>query len=88
MLFRSVRGIAADGTMDAAYFNPRAIHVARALASLSNDTVTVFIELRDVNYPGSIHRLTYDREHGYLIGTYFQAVQQETYNVYFRKLAR
>jgi len=41
------------------------------------------LELRDVNYPGSMYNLRYDPENDRLNGTYFQAVQRETYDVEF-----
>ena len=37
--------------MDAAYFNPKSIHIAKAEASRETDATKVFIELRDMNYP-------------------------------------
>ena len=46
--------------MAAAYFNPRPINVSQAEAALDGTTVKVFIELRDVNYPGATYHLTYD----------------------------
>ena len=73
-----------DGTLKAAYFNPRPINVARAQFSRKDGTLTVFIELRDVNYPGSKYNLKYDPKSDRLIGTYFQAVQAETYNARIR----
>ena len=49
-----IKSVAPDGSMDAAYFNPKSIHVAKAEASRDADATRVFIELRDVNYPGRI----------------------------------
>ena len=72
--------------MNAAYFNPRPIHVAKAEASLYEGTVNIFIELRDVNYPGSTYNLTYDPADGYLKGIYFQAAVGQTFDVYFGRL--
>ena len=48
-----IRSVEPGGKLDAAYFNPKPIHVAKAEASQEDGTVKVFIELRDVNYPGS-----------------------------------
>ena len=81
-----IRSAAADGTLSAAYLNPRPINVARAEASIEGGTLKVFIELRDVNYPGSIYQLTYDPAADRLRGTYFQAALQETYDVEFTRL--
>jgi len=75
-----------NGKMDAAYFNPKPIHVARAEASRSGAAIKVFIELRDVNYPGSTYTLTYEPGSDQLKGIYFQAVQQQSYEVVFVRL--
>lgn len=45
--------------------------------------INVFVELRDINYPGSKYNLRYDPELDKLKGTYFQAVYVETYDVEF-----
>jgi hypothetical protein len=75
-----------NGKMDAAYFNPKQIHVARAEASRNGTAIKVFIELRDVNYPGSTYTLTYEPGSDQLKGIYFQAVQQQSYEVVFIRL--
>jgi len=80
-----IKEIGKDGNLKAAYYNPRPINVARAEFSKKDDTLTVFIELRDVNYPGSKYNLKYDPKSDRLIGTYFQAVQGETYDVEFTR---
>jgi len=76
----------AGGTLTAAYLNPRPINVAKAEASMLGQTVRVFIELRDVNYPGSTYQLTYDPAGDRLKGNYYQAALQETYDVVFVRL--
>lgn len=73
------------GRIEAAYFNPRSIHVARATASREGSTLGVFVELRDVNYPGSTYTLTYNPASDQLEGTYFQAVQQIQFAVAFSR---
>jgi len=78
-----LKEIKKDGTLKAAYFNPRPINVAKAELKHKDGKLTVFIELRDVNYPGSQYNLQYDPKTDRLIGTYFQAVQGETYAVEF-----
>jgi len=78
--------IDAGGKMVARYFNPRPINVARAEASQEGTTAKVFIELRDTNYPGSTYTLTYDPESDQLKGVYFQAVQQQTFDVVFVRM--
>ena len=80
-----IKEIGKDGTLKAAYYNPRPINVARAEFSKKDGTLTIFIELRDVNYPGSKYNLKYDPKSDRLIGSYFQAVQGETYDVEFNR---
>jgi len=36
-----------------------------------------------VNYPGSTYRLTYDPGRDVLAGLYFQAIEQQTFDVEF-----
>jgi hypothetical protein len=55
-----IKSIAFNGSMDVAYLNPKSIHVAKAEVSRDGSATKVFIELRDVNYPGSTYTLTYD----------------------------
>ena len=72
--------------VEALYFNPRPIHVGRAEFREEGGAVSVFVELRDVNYPGSTYTLLYDPRTDRLGGTYFQAVQRATYDVEFVRL--
>jgi hypothetical protein len=81
-----IRGVDAAGKLTAAYFNPRPINVAKAEASMVGDTLRVFIELRDVNYPGSTYQLTYEPAADRLTGTYYQAALRESYDVDFARL--
>jgi hypothetical protein len=81
-----IRSAGDDGTLEAAYYNPRSINVSRAEAREKNGKLEVFVELRDINYPGSNYRLTYDRATDLLRGVYFQAVMQQNFDVAFRRL--
>ena len=81
-----IRSAAPDGKLEAAYFNPRPIHVAKAAASRDGGSVKVFIELRDVNYPGSTYTLTYDATTDQLKGDYFQAVLKQNFDVFFTRV--
>ncbi len=81
-----IRSVGPDGEMNAAYFNPRSINVAKAEASQNGATITVFIELRDRNYPGSTYNLQYDPVFDRLTGTYYQALQKEIYEVEFVRM--
>jgi hypothetical protein len=69
--------------LEAAYFNPRPIHVGKAGWSKEGQAVKVYVELRDVNYPGSNYTLIYDVGSDRLVGRYFQAVARETFDVSF-----
>jgi len=80
-----LKEIGKDGALKAAYFNPRPINVARAELSRKDGKLTIFIELRDINYPGSKYNLQYDPETDRLIGTYFQAIQRQTFDVEFTR---
>jgi hypothetical protein len=82
-----IRSVDAAGKMRAAYYNPRPINVAKAEASLGGGLVKVVLELRDVNYPGSIYTLTYDKAADLLAGSYFQAVERATFDVSFTRMA-
>ncbi len=73
------------GTLKAGYFNPRPINVAKAEWRIKDGALTVFIELRDVNYPGSTYTLTYDSGPDRLKGIYYQAVEKQTFAVEFMR---
>ena len=82
----AIRNIADSGAMEAAYFNPNPIHVAKAEASQQDSVIRVFIELRDVNYPGSTYTLTYEPSSDQLRGIYYQAVEQQRFEVIFERI--
>ena len=78
-----IRHAQTDGRLEAAYLNPRAINVPRAEWHREGGRLRVFVELRDVNYPGSTYTLGFSPEQDRLVGAYFQAVQQQTFDVEF-----
>jgi len=78
-----IRAVDASGKIDAAYRNPKPINVAKAEATRDGSKLKVFVELRAPNYPGSTYTLTYDPQQDQLRGIYFQAVQQQRFDVYF-----
>jgi len=78
-----IKSIADNGAMDAGYFNPKSIRVAKAEVTREGDATKVFIELRDVNYPGSTYTLTYDPASDQLKGVYYQAVEKQRFPVAF-----
>ena len=72
--------------VDATYSNPKPIHVAKAEAARDGTTTKLFIELRDVNYPGSTYTLAYEPQSDQLKGIYFQALQQQNFEVIFVRM--
>ena len=78
-----IRRIGANGQMDAAYYNPKSIHISRAEASLKKGAQYIFIELQDVGYPGSTYTLMYRPQQDILTGFYFQAAVNQTFEVVF-----
>jgi hypothetical protein len=82
----AIKNITESGAMEAAYFNPKAIHVARAEASRDGDVTNIFIELRDVYYPGSAYMLSYDTASDRLTGIYYQAVANQQFEVAFERM--
>jgi hypothetical protein len=78
-----LRNITKKGSLKAAYFNPKPINVAAARLENNKGRISVFVELRDVNYPGSLYNLQYDSKTDSLRGTYFQAMERQTFAVEF-----
>ena len=51
----SVQQVAPDGQATVGYYNPRPIRVSKAQARKEGEHVGLFVELNDVNYPGSTY---------------------------------
>ena len=81
-----IRGVGRDGSMEAAYFNPRPINVSRATARRESGELQVFVELRDVNYPGATYNLAYNRSQDVLQGIYFQPALGQGFDVSFARV--
>ncbi len=81
-----LRTVDAAGKCTAGYFNPSPITIEKAEASAEGGQLKLFVVLRDVNYPGCTYRLTYDAQRDVLLGAYYQAALQETYEVGFARL--
>jgi len=77
------KDIKKGGNLTAAYFNPRPIKVFSANWNLKDGKIYIFVELRDINYPGSKYNLQYDTKSDSLKGTYFQAVEKQTFTIEF-----
>jgi hypothetical protein len=80
------RHIQADGQMDAGYYNPRPINVARAQASAYDDKIKIEVELRDKGYPGSAYTLIYAADKDALFGYYYHAPTKQNLDVVFVRM--
>jgi hypothetical protein len=81
--YLEIRSVAADGKVEASYFNPNPIHVAEARAEREGGTIQLLVKLQDVGYPGSTYTLTYDPLRDELSGAYFSAATEENFQVTF-----
>jgi len=81
-----IKNVGENGKLDAAYYNPSPINVAEAQVSRDGDTIKVYVELRDVNYPGSNYHLVYDPASDQLKGDYYQALFGEHYDIFFVRM--
>ncbi len=81
-----IRSADSEGRLEANYFNPASIKVSQARAYQEGGVTKVFVELRDVNYPGCTYKLAYNAQSDQLFGQYFQATMQETYDVTFGRM--
>jgi hypothetical protein len=81
-----IRNVGSDGLMEAAYFNPRPIHVSQARLTSVNKELQVFIELRDVGYPGATYALIYHPEQDVMAGLYYQPTAGQSFEVIFVRM--
>ncbi len=81
----AINRVQPDGTVEAGCFNPNPIRVSRARASPDGGKLELFVELRDSGYPGCTYKLTYDKAEKKLAGVYFQAAQQQSYDIVFAR---
>ena len=72
-----------DGSLKAFYLNPRNINVHIASWKFEDERLFLYVEMRDVNYPGSNYTLMYRAATDVLWGSYYQAVQKQTMDVSF-----
>lgn len=82
----TVRRVESDGKVQAEYNNPQPIRVSKAEASQEKGLLKLFVELRDTGYPGCTYKLLYNPKEDVLVGEYFQAAQQQAYEVGFVRL--
>ena len=81
-----IRAVDPSGKIDGVYLNPKPINIAKAQATRDGSKLNVFVELRAPNYPGSTYTLTYDPQQDQLRGIYFQAVEQQSFNIFFVRM--
>jgi hypothetical protein len=80
-----IKGLAADGTLDAMYFNPAPLPFAQARATQQGALLRVSLELRAGGYGGSTYELAYDPATDRLKGVYYQAVAKQRFEVAFAR---
>jgi hypothetical protein len=79
-----IKSVNENGTLSVAYFNPKPIELGRTEWMIYKNKLHVLVELKGP-YILSNYQLVYDDETKRLVGTFFQAVEQETYSIYFNK---
>ena len=80
-----IKDVMENGKLDVEYLNPDPIHIGQSEWRIKDGYLQLYVELRDKNYPGSLYQLTYDKKKKILNGTYYQAVDLLTFEVYFTK---
>jgi hypothetical protein len=83
-----VSGIGAFGQLQATYINPRQLPFAKAVATRDGDTLRATFELRAGGYGGSVYELSYDRVNDQLVGSFYQAVAKQRFDVVFERKRR
>jgi hypothetical protein len=81
-----IRNIDSNGLLEAAYFNPRPIHVSQARLTIVDKEPQVFIELRDAGYPGATYTLSYLTKQDVLAGLYYQPKVGQSFEVIFVRM--
>ncbi len=78
-----INDVQPDGRTDVSYFNPKPIHVAEAKISTQDKLIKLYVQFQDTGYEGSTYTLYYYAEKDALVGFYYQAVLDRTYEVIF-----
>lgn len=82
-----VKDVKSNGQAVVSYFNPRPIHVVEAAISTEQSLIKLFIKFQDKNYEGSTYKLYYYAEKDALVGFYYQAALDRTFEVIFLRKA-
>ena len=80
-----ISDVQANGQAKVEYFNPRPIHIAQAVISTQKELVKLSIKFQDKGYEGSTYTLFYYAEKDALVGFYYQAVMDKTFEVIFTR---
>jgi hypothetical protein len=80
-----IESVGAEGALQASYFNPRPLPFASAKARREDGAVHARFELRAGGYDGSFYELRLDAASGRLVGSFYQAVAKQTYEVQFTR---
>ncbi len=80
-----IKNVRFDGSIEADYLNPNPINVSEARVTTESDKINVFVELRDVGYPGSYYTLTYDKVTNRLVGVYHHLGINQNFDIFFMK---
>lgn len=78
-----IRGADLSGVLEAGYFNPKPIHVSRAIWMQGADGFQFVVELNDVGYPGATYVLSHDAKSDRLVGQYNQPAMQQSFDIDF-----
>jgi hypothetical protein len=78
-----IKNVRFDGSIEAYYLNPNPINVSEARLNTESGKINIFVELRDIGYPGSNYTLTYDKENDRLVGVYYHAILKKNFDIYF-----
>jgi hypothetical protein len=83
-----IRNVDSSGQLEAAYFNPRPINISQARLTFLNNEPRVFIELRDVGYPGATYTLSFLPKQNMLAGLYYQPTAGQSFEVIFVRMSQ
>jgi hypothetical protein len=83
-----IKRVAPDGQIDAAYLNPKPIHISKAVTTSESGKTTVMVELNDRLYPGSYYTLTYNASDDRLSGVYHHLGVHQNFDVVFIRMER
>lgn len=80
-----IKSVGPGGELQASYFNPSPLPFSKAQASREGAVLRAQFELRAGGYNGSTYELRYDPATDRLVGTYYQAVAKQTFEVQFNR---